>query len=107
MHFLNNSKQRITLGGSIGFGKEGESRMPPPRSLCALGWGAWGLLALALASPAALADGYRGSVKDLPEPFSWTGFYIGGSAGLVTGETRGDLGLGGVLNTDYSLNGAL
>ena len=81
--------------------------MPPPRSLCALGWGAWGLLGLALASPAALADGYRGSVKDVPQPFSWTGFYIGGSAGLATGDTRGDLGFGGVLNTDYSLNGAL
>src|SRR5258707_13281932 len=58
---------------------------------------------------AANADGYRGSVKDAPQPqvFSWTGFYIGGHAGLVTGETTGDVGLGGPLNTDYTLNGAL
>src|SRR5262249_43344057 len=74
------------------------------RAMC---WGAWSLLGLALVAPAALADGYRGSVKDVPEVYSWTGFYVGASAGLVTGHTTGDLGLGGVLNTDYSLNGAL
>lgn len=68
----------------------------------------WALVGLALSATTALADGYRGSVKDAAQPFSWTGFYIGGHAGLVTGETTGDLGLpAGLLNTDYSLNGAL
>ena len=57
---------------------------------------------------AANADGMpRGSIKDAPQAFSWTGFYIGGHAGLVTGETTGDVGLGGPLNTDFTLNGAL
>ena len=74
----------------------------------ALRCGTWCLLGLMLAAPAALADGLpRGSLKDVPQAFSWTGFYAGGHAGLVTGETTGDIGLGGPLNTDYSLNGAL
>lgn len=74
-------------------------------------WGTWCLLGLALSAPAALADGYRGGLKDVPQVFSWTGFYVGGHAGLVTGETTGDvnlgLGFGATVNTDYSLNGAL
>jgi outer membrane immunogenic protein len=60
-----------------------------------------------LPGTAANADGYRGSIKDAPMAFSWTGVYIGGHAGLVTGETTGDVGLGGPLNTDFSLSGAL
>jgi len=61
-----------------------------------------------LSAGAANADGYtRGSVKDVPQYFSWTGFYIGGSAGLVTGNTTGDPGLAGLLTTDYPLSGAL
>jgi outer membrane immunogenic protein len=66
-----------------------------------------------LSAGQAAADGYRGrSVKDYERPFSWTGFYIGGHAGLATGDTQGtpDLGVGpppGLLSTDYSLNGAL
>jgi outer membrane immunogenic protein len=69
-------------------------------------------LILAVAAGQASADGYRGrSVKDYERPFTWTGFYIGGHAGLATGDTQGtpDLGGGppGLLSTDYSLNGAL
>jgi outer membrane immunogenic protein len=61
-----------------------------------------------LPGAAAYADGMNhASIKDAPMAFSWTGFYVGAHAGLVTGETTGDLGLGGPLNTDYSLNGAL
>ena len=61
-----------------------------------------------LPGTAANADGiYRDSIKDAPHSFSWTGFYVGGHAGLVTGETTGDIGLGGPLNSDYSTSGAL
>ena len=64
--------------------------------------------AAVLSATAVNADGYsRNSVKDAPQYFSWTGFYLGGHAGLVTGNTTGDPGLGGPLNTDYSLSGAL
>ena len=64
--------------------------------------------AAVLSATAVNADGYsRNSVKDAPQYFSWTGFYLGGHAGLVTGNTTGDPGLGGPLSTDYSLNGAL
>jgi outer membrane immunogenic protein len=61
-----------------------------------------------LSGGAANADGYtKGSIKDVPQYFSWTGFYLGGHAGLVTGETTGDPGLAGLLTTDYPLSGAL
>ena len=66
-----------------------------------------GVAALVAMTGAASADGYLGPARAYEQPFSWTGFYIGGHAGLVTGETTGDIGLGGPLNTDYSLNGAL
>jgi opacity protein-like surface antigen len=39
------------------------------------------------------------SVKDVPQPFSWTGLYIGIHAGLVTGETTGEVGLGATART--------
>lgn len=52
-----------------------------------------------------------GSLKDdyRPPAFSWNGFYIGGHAGLATGQTDGETDLGGLftLNTDYDMNGAL
>lgn len=72
------------------------------------------LAGLALSSAAILpgtaanADGvHRESIKDAPQTFTWTGLYVGGHAGLVTGQTTGDIGLGGPLNTDYSATGAL
>ena len=81
--------------------------MSPSRWFRVLCWGgALGLLAVALGAPAVLADDYRRSVKDIPQPFSWTGLYIGAHAGLVTGETTGEVGLGSV-RTDYSLDGAI
>src|SRR5215212_9096052 len=82
-------------------------RMPLSGWSGALRLGMWAIAGLALAAPAALADGYRPSIKDAPVAFSWTGFYLGGHAGLVTGDTTGDVGLGGPLNTDFSLSGAL
>lgn len=52
-----------------------------------------------------------GSLKDGPRPpaFTWTGFYIGGHAGLATGQTAGEVDLGGLfaINTDYDMSGAL
>jgi len=52
-----------------------------------------------------------GSLKDdhRPPAFSWTGFYIGGTAGLATGQTAGDSDLGGfiAISTDYDMSGAL
>src|SRR6185295_6813593 len=65
-----------------------------------------GVTALVSISGVAAADGYRG-VKDYDRPFSWTGLYVGGHAGVATGNTQGDPGLGGPLSTDYSVNGAL
>jgi outer membrane immunogenic protein len=65
-----------------------------------------GVTALVSISGVAAADGYRG-VKDYDRPFSWTGLYVGGHAGVATGNTQGDPGLGGPLSADYSVNGAL
>ena len=72
------------------------------------------LSAFGLAGTAAAADlgHHRGSIKDAPvvAGYSWTGFYLGAHAGLVTGNTQGyvaDFGLGFPISTDYSLNGAL
>lgn len=69
----------------------------------------WALAAALVAGTAttALADGQRGSVKDGDRPFSWTGLYAGVSAGIATGQTTADLGLGGLFNTDYDMNGGL
>jgi outer membrane immunogenic protein len=61
---------------------------------------------LALAPSVAVADGSPG-MKDGYRPFSWTGFYVGANVGLATGQTTGDFGLGGFLNTDYEMNGAV
>ena len=53
---------------------------------------------------------YGGSIKDVPAPyaFTWTGLYVGGHAGLLTGNTQGgpDFG-GGFFDTDYDMNGGL
>ena len=51
-----------------------------------------------------------GSLKDeyRPQIMNWTGFYLGGHAGLATGQTSGEVGLGGPsISTDYDMNGAL
>jgi outer membrane immunogenic protein len=57
----------------------------------------------ATAGGGSLKDGYRSPA------FSWTGFYIGGHAGLATGQTAGEVDLGGLLtiNTDYDMSGGL
>jgi outer membrane immunogenic protein len=63
-------------------------------------------LVLAAAGSPVLADGYRG-MKDGPRPFSWTGLYVGVNVGIATGQTTADLGLGGVFDTDYDMNGGI
>jgi outer membrane immunogenic protein len=61
----------------------------------------------------ALAADFGGSIKDdyvVPEaPFRWTGFYVGGQAGLATGQTQGkvDFGAPFTISTDYDMSGAL
>lgn len=69
------------------------------------------IAALLLAGPqaAVAADLYRGSIKDEPLPvaFTWTGFYVGGHAGLVTGDTEGQVPGAPFTATDYELDGAL
>jgi outer membrane immunogenic protein len=49
--------------------------------------------AFAVTATTASADGgFHGGVKDTPAPFSWTGFYIGATAGGGWGESRFDDG---------------
>lgn len=61
-----------------------------------------------LVSSSAMAGG---SLKDdyRPPVMNWTGFYIGGHAGLGVGQTSGNTDLGGLFSvqTDYDMNGAL
>jgi outer membrane immunogenic protein len=66
--------------------------------------------------PAQAADLYGGpSIKDEPvyvsAPFSWTGFYVGGHAGVATGNTQDDpdlpFGPPNLFSTDFDMNGAL
>ena len=66
--------------------------------------------------PAQAADLYGGpSIKDEPVyvrvPFSWSGFYVGGHAGIATGNTQGDpdlpFGPSSLFSTDFDMNGAL
>src|SRR5690606_23908277 len=79
-------------------------------------------LLIGMAQPASAADlfgpDYGGSIKDAPAPyaFTWTGIYVGGHAGLLTGNTQGrpDFGCGGMcdpleilFSTDYDMNGGL
>jgi outer membrane immunogenic protein len=81
--------------------------MSQSRRFSGLRWSMWCTLGLMLAAPAAYADGMARRAAPMEQPFSWTGLYVGGHAGLVTGDTQGDVGLGGPLNTDYTVNGAL
>lgn len=66
-----------------------------------------GMLATAAFGPARAADlwgpDYGGSIKDAPPPyvFSWTGFYIGGQAGLLAGDTQGRPNLGCLADEDF------
>jgi len=83
-----------------------------------------GFCAALAAQPVAAADlwgpDYReGSIKDAPPVyvFSWTGFYIGGHAGLMTGKTEGTPNFGcadadcalaeAFFLTDYDMDGGL
>src|SRR2546423_8755994 len=82
--------------------------MSQSRWFSGLRWSVWCMLGLMLAAPAAYADGMARRAAPMEQPFSWTGFYVGGHAGLATGDTQGDPGLGGGLfTTDYIVNGAL
>ncbi len=56
-----------------------------------------------------LADGYSHSGKGFAPPadFSWTGLYVGGQAGLLTGNTQGEVPGAPFLNTDYDFDGGL
>jgi outer membrane immunogenic protein len=49
-----------------------------------------GMLAAALATPAAAADYLRGSTYDAPTPvsYNWSGFYVGGQAGYANTDVR-------------------
>jgi len=85
-----------------------------------------GICAALAAQPAASADLWGpeyggGSLKDAPPPpvyvFSWTGLYVGGHAGLMTGNTEGYPNFGcadeaclvteALFSTDYDMNGGL
>ncbi len=89
--------------------RKGEQGMSRSQWFGALSWGALSVLGIVLVTPAALADGMpRRGPQVVERPFSWTGFYVGGHAGLATGDTQGDPGIGGgLLSTDYIVNGAL
>lgn len=61
-----------------------------------------------LVSSSAIAGG---SLKDdyRPQVMNWTGFYLGGHAGLAVGQTSDRVDLGGLftVSTDYDMSGAL
>lgn len=76
-----------------------------------------GLTGLGLAQAADLGGAHQGSVKDdyvaAPQQI-WTGLYVGGHAGLATGETTGKLDpqIGGFvlpisIGTEYDMSGAI
>jgi outer membrane immunogenic protein len=86
--------------------------MAQSRWLGAFSWAVLGILGIALVTPDALADGMsRRSANAVERPFSWTGFYIGGHAGIATGDTQGDpqlpVGPPNLFSTDFTVNGAL
>jgi outer membrane immunogenic protein len=69
---------------------------------------AWAALTLAATASVVMADGIpSGSLKDTstPDTINWRGFYIGGHAGIATGDTQGDVT--GLTTTDFNLNGGL
>jgi outer membrane immunogenic protein len=78
--------------------------MSRSRWFSGLRWSVWCTLGLILAAPAAYADGMARRAAPMEQPFSWTGFYVGGHAGLVTGDTQGSVP---PFTTDYPVNGAL
>src|SRR2546429_5697826 len=69
---------------------KGEWGMSQSRWFSGLRWSVWCTLGLMLAAPAAYADGMARRAAPMEQPFSWTGFYVGGHAGLATGDTQGD-----------------
>ena len=57
-----------------------------------------------------MAGGYEPSGKGFAPPpvYSWTGFYVGGHAGLATGYTEAQVpGFGGFADTDFSMDGGI
>ena len=78
--------------------------MSQSRWFSGLRWSVWCTLGLMLAAPAAYADGMARRAAPMEQPFSWTGLYVGGHAGLVTGDTQGSVP---PFTTDYPVNGAL
>jgi len=85
--------------------------MSRSRWFSGLRWSVWCTLGLMLAAPAAYADGMARRAAPMEQPFSWTGFYVGGHAGLATGDTQGDPNLAfgppNLFSTDFNVNGAL
>lgn len=71
------------------------------------------MAATALSVPTAFADGWAepgGSIKDAPVAYgyNWSGLYIGGHAGLATGDTEGSVpGTGGLFDTDFDFDGGI
>lgn len=70
------------------------------------------MVAIASLSSVAMADGYEGpSGKGFAPPpvYSWSGFYVGGHAGLATGDTQGRVptGIIGTITTDYDMDGGI
>ena len=85
--------------------------MSQSRWFSGLRWSVWCTLGLMLAAPAAYADGMARRAPAGEQPFSWTGFYVGGHAGLATGNTQDDPNLAfgppSLFSTDFTVNGAL
>jgi len=67
------------------------------------------MVAIASMSSMAMAGGYEPSGKGFAPPpvYSWTGFYVGGHAGLATGDTQGGVPGLGFTNTDYNMDGGI
>ena len=65
---------------------------------------------LALTAPAAMADGppMRGSAS-APQIATFQGLYVGTHSGIATGDTQGEVPIGGIgaITTDFNLDGAL
>ncbi len=68
------------------------------------------MVAIVSMSSMAMAGGYELSGKGFAPPpvYSWTGFYVGGHAGLATGNTEAQVpGFDGLADTDFSMDGGI
>jgi len=68
------------------------------------------MVAIVSMSSMAMAGGYELSGKGFASPpvYSWTGFYVGGHAGLATGNTEAQVpGFDGLADTDFSMDGGI